>query len=81
MVVAGCLTKIRLREPGRWTVDMFAIFHLGRPNVLPVGDLAVRKGLTSLYKLKVSPFEILEFGDGHGDHMPCPMCLGCRGKE
>lgn len=38
---------------GRWTVDMFAMFHLGRPDVFPLGDLAVRKGLQELYKLKV----------------------------
>ena len=29
---------------GRWTVEMFLIFHLGRLDVWPVGDLAVRKG-------------------------------------
>lgn len=38
---------------GQWTVDMFAMFHLGRPNIFPLGDLAVRKGLIDLYKLKV----------------------------
>ena len=38
---------------GRWTVDMFAMFHLGRPDVFPLGDLAVRKGLQELHKLKV----------------------------
>ena len=28
---------------GRWTADMFLIFCLGRPDVLPVGDLGIRK--------------------------------------
>ena len=32
---------------------MFAMFHLGRPDVFPLGDLAVRKGLQELYDLKV----------------------------
>jgi hypothetical protein len=32
-----------VRGIGPWTVDMFSMFHLGRPDVLPVGDLAVRK--------------------------------------
>lgn len=32
---------------------MFAMFHLGRPDVFPLGDLAVRKGLQELYKLQV----------------------------
>ena len=32
---------------------MFAMFRLGRPNILPVGDLGVRRGMQNLYKLKV----------------------------
>ena len=38
---------------GRWSVDMFAMFHCGRLDILPVGDLGVRKGFQALYKLKV----------------------------
>ena len=40
---------------GRWTVDMFMIFHLGRPDVLPVGDLGVRKAVQINYGLKDLP--------------------------
>ncbi|CAL5223874.1 g6464 [Coccomyxa viridis] len=40
---------------GRWSVDMFAMFHCGRLNILPVGDLAVRKGFQALYNLKAIP--------------------------
>jgi DNA-3-methyladenine glycosylase II len=40
---------------GRWTVDMFMIFHLGRPDVLPVGDLGVRKAMQTEYGLKELP--------------------------
>ncbi|EIW83020.1 DNA glycosylase [Coniophora puteana RWD-64-598 SS2] len=36
---------IEVRGIGRWTVDMFAIFSLRRPNILPVGDLGVQRGL------------------------------------
>ena len=32
---------------------MFAMFQCGRPDILPVGDLGVRKGFQTLYKLKV----------------------------
>ena len=32
---------------------MFAMFHCGRLDILPVGDLGVRKGFQALYKLKV----------------------------
>jgi 3-methyladenine DNA glycosylase/8-oxoguanine DNA glycosylase len=35
---------ILVRGIGRWTVEMLLIFKLGRPDVLPVGDLGVRKG-------------------------------------
>ncbi len=35
---------IQITGIGRWTVEMFLIFHLGRLDVWPVGDLAVRKG-------------------------------------
>lgn len=38
---------------GVWTCHMHAIFHLGSPDVLPVGDLGVRKGMQMLYGLKV----------------------------
>ena len=38
---------------GRWSVDMFAMFHLGHMDVLPVGDLGVRNGMKTLYGLKV----------------------------
>ncbi|KAF8844730.1 DNA glycosylase [Paxillus ammoniavirescens] len=36
---------IEVRGIGRWTVDMFALFTLRRPNVLPVGDLGVQRGM------------------------------------
>jgi DNA-3-methyladenine glycosylase II len=35
---------------GRWTVEMFLIFQLGRLDVWPVGDLAVRRGWDLLHK-------------------------------
>ncbi|KAE8655994.1 hypothetical protein F3Y22_tig00117012pilonHSYRG00234 [Hibiscus syriacus] len=40
---------------GPWSVHMFMIFSLHRPDVLPVGDLGVRKGVQSLYGLKELP--------------------------
>lgn len=47
------LTKslLAVKGIGRWTVDMFLMFHLRRPDVLPVGDLVVRKGFAKLYGL------------------------------
>jgi 3-methyladenine DNA glycosylase/8-oxoguanine DNA glycosylase len=40
-----------VRGIGRWTVEMLLIFRLGRPDVLPVGDLGVRKGAAITYRL------------------------------
>jgi DNA-3-methyladenine glycosylase II len=40
---------------GRWTADMFLIFHLGRPDVLPVGDLGVRRAVEREYGLAEAP--------------------------
>ncbi len=35
---------VQVRGIGRWTVEMLLIFNLGRPDVLPVDDLGVRRG-------------------------------------
>jgi DNA-3-methyladenine glycosylase II len=40
---------------GQWTVDMYLIFHLGRPDVLPVGDLGIRRAAMLAYGLRKLP--------------------------
>jgi DNA-3-methyladenine glycosylase II len=40
---------------GPWTIDMFLIFAMGRPDVWPVGDLGVRAGMKDVFKLKELP--------------------------
>ena len=40
---------------GRWTAEMTMIFNMGRLDVWPVGDLAVRRGWAILHKLGESP--------------------------
>ncbi|XAR64129.1 DNA-3-methyladenine glycosylase II [Bertholletia excelsa] len=40
---------------GSWSVHMFMIFSLHRPDVLPVNDLGVRKGVQLLYGLEELP--------------------------
>jgi DNA-3-methyladenine glycosylase II len=40
---------------GRWTAEMFLMFHLGRPDVLPVGDLGIRKAAMIEYGLEELP--------------------------
>ena len=40
---------------GQWTADMFLMFHLGRPDVLPVGDLGIRRAVQRAYGLEALP--------------------------
>ena len=40
---------------GRWSADMFLMFHLGREDVLPVGDLGVRRAAERAYDLPEIP--------------------------
>jgi DNA-3-methyladenine glycosylase II len=47
------LTKVK--GIGAWTSHMFLIFTLGRLNVLPVGDLGIRKSIMVNYHLKKMP--------------------------
>lgn len=54
-----------VRGVGRWTVEMLLMFGLGRPDVLPVGDYAVRKGFAETYGLAEMPRpkELEAFGE------------------
>lgn len=47
---------------GRWTVEMYLIFTLGRPDVLPVDDLGVRRGAEKLYGRSFTPKELAGYG-------------------
>ena len=40
---------------GPWSADIFLMFHLNRPDVLPVGDLGVREAFKRLYHLENRP--------------------------
>jgi DNA-3-methyladenine glycosylase II len=50
---------------GRWTVEMFLIFHLGRLDVWPVDDLAVRRGWDNLHgnSEPIKPRELQRLGE------------------
>ena len=48
--VLRVLTSVR--GIGEWTAQMFLMFRLGRPDVLPVLDLGVQKGVQLLYRLR-----------------------------
>ncbi|MBI3818297.1 MAG: DNA-3-methyladenine glycosylase 2 family protein, partial [Planctomycetes bacterium] len=42
---------------GIWSAQMFLMFALGRPDVLPVGDLGIQKAAMKVYKLRKMPSE------------------------
>ncbi|UIO98835.1 DNA-3-methyladenine glycosylase 2 family protein [Halobaculum sp. CBA1158] len=45
---------------GAWTANMQLLFSLARPDVFPVGDLGIRKGMTTLYDREMSRSEMVE---------------------
>ena len=57
---------VPVRGIGRWTVEMMLMFRLGRPDVLPVDDLGVRKGAQKVDRLEA---------------MPSPKELAARGEK
>jgi DNA-3-methyladenine glycosylase II len=54
-----------VRGVGRWTVEMYLIFTLGRPDVLPIDDFGVRNGFRVALNLSEmpKPKELLAFGE------------------
>jgi 3-methyladenine DNA glycosylase/8-oxoguanine DNA glycosylase len=66
--VIEALTEIK--GIGRWTVEMFLIFTLGRPDVLPVHDFSVRKGFGMLHGMKdlPNPKEMIQHAEAWRPH-------------
>jgi DNA-3-methyladenine glycosylase II len=46
---------VEVKGVGRWTAEMFLIFHLGRPDVVSVGDLGIRRAVQLAYGMKELP--------------------------
>lgn len=57
---------VPIRGIGRWTVEMMLMFRLGRPDVLPVDDLGIRKGAQAVDRAAA---------------MPTPRELAARGER
>jgi DNA-3-methyladenine glycosylase II len=59
---------VPIRGIGRWTVEMMLMFRLGRPDVLPVDDLGVRKGAQAVDKADamLAPKALVERGERWG---------------
>lgn len=51
--IEACLTRVK--GVGPWTVQMYLMFCLGRPDVFPASDLGIRKGIVNLYGLNELP--------------------------
>lgn len=49
---------------GRWTVEMFLMFQLGRPDIWPVGDLGVRRGWEKIHRMRaeIEPQKLEKMG-------------------
>ena len=64
---------VPVRGIGRWTVEMMLMFRLGRPDVLPVDDLGIRKGAQRVDKLDgmPKPKELMERGERWGPFRTC----------
>jgi DNA-3-methyladenine glycosylase II len=56
---------VQVRGIGEWSVQMFLMFRLGRPDVLPIKDLGIQKGFQIVYghKKMPKPQLILEYGE------------------
>jgi DNA-3-methyladenine glycosylase II len=61
---------VAVRGLGRWTAEMFLIFHLERPDVLSGGDLGIRKAIQIEYGLEEmpAPQRVLEIGERWRPH-------------
>jgi DNA-3-methyladenine glycosylase II len=61
---------VAVRGLGRWTAEMFLIFHLERPDVLSGGDLGIRKAVQLEYGLgdMPTPQRVLEIGEPWRPH-------------
>jgi DNA-3-methyladenine glycosylase II len=46
---------------GEWTSHMFLMFSLARPDIFPVGDLGIRKGVTKLFEKDLEIEEMVAF--------------------
>jgi len=61
---------VPIRGIGRWTVEMMLMFRLGRPDVLPIDDLGIRKGAQRVDKLDAmpTPKELVLLGERWGPY-------------
>jgi DNA-3-methyladenine glycosylase II len=73
----------RIKGIGRWTVDMFLIFNLGRPDILPIGDLGVRRGFQIAYAKRglPTPEQLSKHGGRWSPHRSHAACYLWRAAD
>jgi 3-methyladenine DNA glycosylase/8-oxoguanine DNA glycosylase len=56
---------VKVKGLGRWSAEMFLMFRLRRPDVLPLGDLGIMTAIQRLYRLRKrpKPARIMKIGD------------------
>jgi DNA-3-methyladenine glycosylase II len=61
---------VAVKGIGVWSADMFLMFHLHRPDVLPAGDLGIRRAVMLHYGLPAmpKPAEVIELGEPWRPH-------------
>ncbi len=61
---------VSVKGIGRWTAQMFLMFRLGRPDVLPDLDLGIQKGIQRAYRMRKlpTPKRVLEVGAKWAPH-------------
>jgi DNA-3-methyladenine glycosylase II len=61
---------VAVRGFGRWSAEMFLIFHLERPDVLAGGDLGIRKAIQLAYGMKEipTPEQVVKIGERWSPH-------------
>ncbi len=62
---AAVVALTRVKGVGRWTAQIFLMFRLGRPDVLPELDLGIQKGLQLAYGLPTlpTPADVARYGE------------------
>jgi DNA-3-methyladenine glycosylase II len=55
---------------GRWTVEMFLMFQLGRHDIWPVGDLGVRRGWEKIHRMRtdIEPQALMKLGEKYSPY-------------
>ncbi len=69
-------TLTQVKGIGRWTAEMFLMFRLHRPDVLPVGDLGIVKAVQRAYRLRTlpSPTRLLRLGESWCPYRSVACC-------